>query len=100
MNDVELAIRMTADASDAANAFDDVGTAALGAADDVDRATRDMDSSGDRMAAVGEGADAMASKSAQAAGGIGYVSKTTLPSDLIIAINEACAGRRYVSHLR
>ena len=39
-------------------------------------------------------------QAAQAAGGIGYVSKTTLPSDLIIAINEACAGRRYVSHLR
>jgi DNA-binding NarL/FixJ family response regulator len=37
---------------------------------------------------------------AQAAGGIGYVAKTMLPSDLIIAINEARAGRRYVSQLR
>jgi DNA-binding NarL/FixJ family response regulator len=39
-------------------------------------------------------------QAAQAAGGIGYVAKTMLPSDLIIAINEACAGRRYVSRLR
>ena len=36
----------------------------------------------------------------QAAGGIGYVVKTLLPSDLVIAVNEACAGRRYVSQLR
>lgn len=39
-------------------------------------------------------------QAAQAAGGIGYVSKTMMPSDLVIAINEACAGRRYVSPLR
>jgi DNA-binding NarL/FixJ family response regulator len=37
---------------------------------------------------------------AQAAGGIGYVAKTLLPLDLVIAVNEACAGRRYVSQLR
>jgi len=36
----------------------------------------------------------------QAAGGMGYVVKTLLPTDLMIAINEACAGRRYVSQLR
>jgi DNA-binding NarL/FixJ family response regulator len=36
----------------------------------------------------------------QAAGGVGYVVKTLLPSDLVIAVNEACAGRRYVSQLR
>ena len=36
----------------------------------------------------------------QAAGGIGYVVKTLLPSDLVIAVNEACAGRRHVSRLR
>jgi DNA-binding NarL/FixJ family response regulator len=39
-------------------------------------------------------------QAAQAAGGIGYVAKTMLPSDLVIAVNEACAGRRYVSQLR
>jgi DNA-binding NarL/FixJ family response regulator len=37
---------------------------------------------------------------AHAAGGIGYVAKTMLPSDLPLAVNEACAGRRYVSQLR
>jgi DNA-binding NarL/FixJ family response regulator len=36
----------------------------------------------------------------QAAGGIGYVVKTLLPSDLVVAVNEACAGRRYVSQMR
>ena len=36
----------------------------------------------------------------QAAGGIGYVVKALLPTDLMIAVNEACAGRRYVSQLR
>jgi CheY-like chemotaxis protein len=35
----------------------------------------------------------------QAAGGIGFVVKTMIPSDLIVAITEACAGRRYVSRL-
>jgi two-component system, NarL family, nitrate/nitrite response regulator NarL len=36
----------------------------------------------------------------QAAGGLGYVVKTLLPSDLVTAVNEACAGRRYVSAMR
>jgi DNA-binding NarL/FixJ family response regulator len=36
----------------------------------------------------------------QAAGGSGYVVKTLLPSDLVVAVNEACAGRLYVSRLR
>jgi len=39
-------------------------------------------------------------EAAQAAGGIGYVAKTMLPFDLPFAVNEACAGRRYVSQLR
>jgi CheY-like chemotaxis protein len=39
-------------------------------------------------------------EAARAAGGIGYVAKTMLPSDLPLAVNEACAGRCYVSHLR
>ena len=39
-------------------------------------------------------------RAAQAAGGIGYVSKTMMPTDLIVAVNEARAGRRYVSPLR
>lgn len=36
----------------------------------------------------------------QEAGGSGYVVKSLLPSDLSVAVNEACAGRRYVSRLR
>lgn len=71
MDNVELAIRMTADASDAAAAMDDVGDAAGRMASDVDDATRKCDDAGDRMGAVGEHADEMASKSSQAAGGIG-----------------------------
>lgn len=39
-------------------------------------------------------------RAAQEAGGIGYVAKTQLPSDLVVAVNEARAGRSYVSHLR
>jgi DNA-binding NarL/FixJ family response regulator len=39
-------------------------------------------------------------RATQAAGGIGYVVKTLLPSDLVIAVNAACAGERYVSQLR
>ena len=39
-------------------------------------------------------------RATQAAGGIGYVVKTMLPSDLMVAVNEACAGRRWVSQLR
>jgi CheY-like chemotaxis protein len=39
-------------------------------------------------------------QAALAAGGIGYVAKTRLPTDLANAISEACAGRRYISHLQ
>jgi len=38
-------------------------------------------------------------RAALAAGGLGYVTKTQLPSDLEIAVNEARAGRSYVSQL-
>jgi len=36
----------------------------------------------------------------QAVSGIADVVKTSLPSDLVVAVNEACAGRRYVSQMR
>jgi DNA-binding NarL/FixJ family response regulator len=39
-------------------------------------------------------------RAAMAAGGIGYVEKTFLASDLTVAVNEAYAGRRYVSQMR
>jgi len=38
-------------------------------------------------------------RAAQDAGGIGYVIKPRLASDLVIAVMEARAGRRYVSQL-
>jgi two-component system response regulator NreC len=34
---------------------------------------------------------------AQTAGGLGYVFKELLATDLVAAVNEACNGRRYVS---
>jgi DNA-binding NarL/FixJ family response regulator len=36
----------------------------------------------------------------QSAGGSGYVVKTVLASDLVFAVNEALAGRRFVSKLK
>src|SRR5262245_26689423 len=39
-------------------------------------------------------------QASQAVGGVGYVVKTLLPTDLAVAVSEACAGRRYVSQLR
>ena len=39
-------------------------------------------------------------RATQAAGGIGYVVKTLLSSDLLVAVNSARAGERYVSQLR
>jgi DNA-binding NarL/FixJ family response regulator len=39
-------------------------------------------------------------RATQEAGAIGFVVKTQLPSDLGIAVSEACAGRRYVSQAR
>jgi DNA-binding NarL/FixJ family response regulator len=38
-------------------------------------------------------------RAAQDAGGIGYVVKPRLASDLVVAVMEARAGRRYVSQL-
>jgi CheY-like chemotaxis protein len=39
-------------------------------------------------------------RAARAAGGIGYVAKPLLPSDLAVAVNEAQAGRPYTSQLQ
>ena len=39
-------------------------------------------------------------QAARAAGGIGYVSKPRLASDLMLAVREAQAGRPFVSELR
>ena len=66
-----LAIRLTADADDAARAFDGVGDAAARMASDVDTATRDTDAAASRLDGAADAADNMASRSSQAAGGIG-----------------------------
>lgn len=71
MDTVDLALRMTADASDATSALDSVGDAAGRMAADVDDATRKADDASSRFDSVGESADEMASKSSQAAGGLG-----------------------------
>jgi DNA-binding NarL/FixJ family response regulator len=39
-------------------------------------------------------------RAAMAAGGTGYVEKTFLSTDLTVAVNEAYAGRRYVSQMK
>ena len=46
---------------------------------------------------VHEGSDTLAA--ALAAGGLGYVAKVLMDTDLIPAINEAFAGRVFVSRL-
>lgn len=68
---VELAIKVSADASDASTAFEDAGGAARAMADDVDQAARTTDAAADRLGNAAEAADGVASSTAQAAGGIG-----------------------------
>lgn len=71
MSDVALAVRMTADASDAVQAAEDVSDSWGRMASDVDAATRDADRAADRLGSAADSADNMASSSSQAAGGIG-----------------------------
>jgi uncharacterized phage infection (PIP) family protein YhgE len=68
---VDLAIRLTADASDATRAADDAGDAYTRMAGDIDQATRKADASSDRLSSVADASDNMASSSSQAAGGLG-----------------------------
>lgn len=70
-NDVELAIRMTADARDVTAATDDAARGFQDMASEVDTASRKVDDAGSRMGAAAEGADQLGSKSSQAAGGLG-----------------------------
>lgn len=74
MSDVALAIRLTADASDAAQAFDSVGDAAARMADQVETSTRDADRAADRLSGVADSADNLDSKAAQATGSLGALS--------------------------
>ena len=68
MDAVDLAIRMTADASDAAAAFDEVGAAAIDMSNDVERASDQADAATRSLA---DGVDGLGSSSSQAAGGLG-----------------------------
>lgn len=68
MDVVDLAIKMTADASDASDAFDQVGASASAMADDVSAAAGEADAASRDLAG---GVDALGSSSAQAAGGLG-----------------------------
>jgi hypothetical protein len=67
-NAVALHLSVDADTSDAEAAFDKVGAAARGMADDVDAAARDADSG---MSSFGDSADNAGSAAATAAGGFG-----------------------------
>jgi hypothetical protein len=68
---VELAVRMSVDASNVAAEFEGVGDAAKRMGDDIDTATSTADTSTRRLDGVADAADNTASASAQAAGGIG-----------------------------
>jgi hypothetical protein len=68
---VELAVRMSVDASNVAAEFGSVGDAAKRMGDDIDTATSTADTSTKRLDGVADAADNTASASSQAAGGIG-----------------------------
>lgn len=74
MNDVDLAIRLTADAADASRAFDDVGDAATRMANDVEDATRDADRAASRLDGVGDSAENLDDKAGKATGALGALS--------------------------
>lgn len=68
---VELAVRMTADASDVSRAFDDAGDSARSMATDVETAARDVDNASGGLDRAADAADGMGSSASQAAGGLG-----------------------------
>jgi len=71
MDPVELAIRMSADVSDVEAGFASAGDSALRMSDNVASASAGAEASAGRLDVAAESADNMASKSSQAAGGIG-----------------------------
>jgi phage-related protein len=74
MSDVDLAIRLTADASDAAAAFDSVGSAADAMASEVDAASRKADQAANRLDGVADSADNLDDKAGRATGALGALS--------------------------
>jgi phage-related protein len=73
-NEVDLAIRLTADASDAAAAFDQVGSSAGDMASDVDSASRKADQAAGRLDKVGDSADNLDDKAGRATSSLGALS--------------------------
>lgn len=73
-NEVDLAIRMTADASDASAAMEDVGGSARAMASEVDNASRKADDAAGRMGGLADSADTVDSKMGAATGALGALS--------------------------
>lgn len=71
MTDVNLAIRMSADASDAVAAADAASSAYADMGREVDAAADKAAAAGDRMGSVADSADNLGSSTSQAAGGLG-----------------------------
>lgn len=74
MNDVELAIRMTADATDAAKAMDSVGGAATDMAREVDNAADKADDATRKLGGVADVADTVDTKMGGATASLGALS--------------------------
>lgn len=74
MTDVDLAIRMTADARDAQDAFNDVGDSASDMAREVDTASRKADDASNRIGGMAAAADNVDSKMAGATASLGALS--------------------------
>lgn len=70
-SDAELAIRLTADASDATAGLESVGDAAKAMASEVDAAASKADAAGSKLGGVADSADNLGSSTSQAAGGLG-----------------------------
>lgn len=70
MDDIDVLIRVAADAADGARGLDDIGRSARDMADDVDRSSRDAADSLDRIA---EGADGVAGNASILAGALGDI---------------------------
>lgn len=71
---VELAIKITSDATDAATTFDRTGAAALAMGDDIEAASRQARTAAERIDSAAEASDTLASKSSQATGALGALS--------------------------
>lgn len=74
MNDIELALRMTADVADVDNAFDSVGTSAKAMGNDVEAASDKASRSAGGLDRVAGSADNLDDKAGRATGALGALS--------------------------